>query len=118
MGTKMNEEQYRKMIALDIEFLKQLPDTLERKHIVSILKESVEMYYSCEGDPADLKNANCAIFDVSGSLPDDVPLFVDWLDKYYTHAGNDDLYKRKDNGTIEPQRKLYKDYCRAYKLKQ
>lgn len=57
-----------------------------------------------------------AITYVSGSLPDDVPLFVDWLDKYYTHAGNDDLYKRKDNGKIEPQRKLYNDYKRAYKL--
>jgi hypothetical protein len=64
MGTKMNEEQYRKMIALDIEFLKQLPDTLERKHIVSILKESVEMYYSIEGNQANSKPANCAIFDV------------------------------------------------------
>lgn len=53
---------------------------------------------------------------VSNSLPDDVPLFVDWLDKYYTHAGNDDLYKRKDNGKIETQRKLYNDYKRAYKL--
>jgi len=43
-------------------------------------------------------------------------LFIDWLNKYFTFAGNDDLYKRKDNGKVEPQRKLYKDYLRAYKL--
>ena len=68
------------------------------------------------GQNVDTGKSNCTIFDVSNSLPDDVPLFVDWLDKYYTHAGNDDLYKRKDNGKIEPQRKLYNDYKRAYKL--
>jgi hypothetical protein len=64
MDTKMNEEQYRKMISLDIEFLKQLPDSLERKHIISILKESVEMYYSSDGNTNNSENANCAIFDV------------------------------------------------------
>lgn len=70
----------------------------------------------CGGECSN-ENSGLHLQRVSGSLPDDVPLFIDWLDKYYTHAGNDDLYKRKDNGTIEPQRKLYKDYCRAYKLK-
>jgi len=65
---------------------------------------------------AEQSESNCNIPLISNSLPNDVPLFVDWLDKYYIHAGNDDLYKRKDNGKIEPQRKLYNDYKRAYKL--
>lgn len=69
-----------------------------------------------QANGAKSKDGKLPIPHVSNSLPDDVPLFIDWLDKYYTHAGNDDLYKRKDNGKIEPQRKLYNDYKRAYKL--
>lgn len=71
---------------------------------------------ACAGLNDDAGENTLPIQRVINSFPGDVPLFVDWLDKYYTHAGNDDLYKRKDNGTIETQSKLYKDYKRAYKL--
>lgn len=46
----------------------------------------------------------------------DTPTFSDWLDKYYTYYRTDDLYKRIDNGKIEPQSELYKHYCKAYEI--
>jgi hypothetical protein len=54
---------------------------------------------------------------VGQSLPDDVPLFIDWLDKYFEHYRNDALYKEKRTGKIYPQSELYyKHYKKAYKL--
>jgi hypothetical protein len=79
-------------------------------------KNFIETEMLSDDKTYERKQVNDNISLATNSLPDDAPLFVDWLDKYYTHAGNDDLYKRKDNGKIELQRKLYNDYKRAYKL--
>lgn len=46
MAGKMNKEAYREMVNEDIQFLvKHAPDTLERRHIVEILRASIESEY-------------------------------------------------------------------------
>lgn len=45
MAGKMTKSAYQKLIQEDIDYLKQLPDTLERKHIISVLEDSVRVYY-------------------------------------------------------------------------
>lgn len=46
MSTKLNEKTYKELINEDISVLnKHLPDCLERDHIESVLKDSVDRYY-------------------------------------------------------------------------
>lgn len=46
MGTKLNKDYYQKLIDEDIKvLLKSMPDTLERKHIIDVLNDSVNYYY-------------------------------------------------------------------------
>ena len=42
MGMMINREAYQKLIDEDIEWLMKQPRSLERDHIVSVLKNSVE----------------------------------------------------------------------------
>ena len=48
MGMIVNREAYQKLIDEDIEWLLKQPRTLERDHIVSVLKNSVERLYEKE----------------------------------------------------------------------
>lgn len=64
--------------------------------------------------PQLAQNQLFVLFGVSVSLPFDEPIFMDWINKYFDHAGNDDLYKDKNSRKIYPQRELYKKYKKAY----
>ena len=48
MGMIVNREAYQKLIDEDIEWLLKRPRSLERDHIVSVLKNSVERIYGKE----------------------------------------------------------------------
>ena len=48
MGMMVNSEAYQKLIDEDIEWILKQPRTLERDHIVSVLKNSVERLYGKE----------------------------------------------------------------------
>ena len=48
MGMIVNREAYQKLIDEDIEWLMKQPRTLERDHIVSVLKNSVDRLYGKE----------------------------------------------------------------------
>ena len=48
MGMKVNREAYQKLIDEDIEWLLKQPRSLERDHIISVLKNSVERLYGEE----------------------------------------------------------------------
>ena len=48
MGMKVNREAYQKLIDEDIVWLLKQPRSLERDHIVSVLKNSVERIYGKE----------------------------------------------------------------------
>ena len=48
MGMVVNREAYQKLIDEDIEWVIKQPRTLERDHIVSVLKNSVERLYGKE----------------------------------------------------------------------
>ena len=48
MGMKVNREAYQKLIDEDIEWLLKQPLSLERDHIVNVLKNSVEWVYGKE----------------------------------------------------------------------
>ena len=48
MGMIVNREAYQKLIDEDIEWLMKQPRNLERDHIVSVLKNSVERIYGKE----------------------------------------------------------------------
>ncbi|HYE57386.1 MAG TPA: hypothetical protein VD948_02725 [Rhodothermales bacterium] len=51
-GIRLNRPAYEKLIAEDIAWLeKSAPDTLERKHILVVLRASVDLYYG--PDPGD-----------------------------------------------------------------
>ena len=44
---KMNKEEYTKLVNQDIRAIeREMKDSLERKHIISILKDSIRLYYS------------------------------------------------------------------------
>lgn len=46
MSTKLNEKIYKELINEDISVLnKHLPDCLERDHIESVLRDSIDRYY-------------------------------------------------------------------------
>lgn len=45
MGTTMNKQAYQKLIDENVEWLLQQEKTLERDHIISIVKNSVTFYY-------------------------------------------------------------------------
>ena len=48
MGMIVNRDAYQKLIDEDIEWLLKQPRSLERDHIVSVLKNSVERIYGKE----------------------------------------------------------------------
>ena len=48
MGMMVNREAYQKLIDEDIEWLLKQPRSLERDHIVSVLKNNVEQIYGKE----------------------------------------------------------------------
>ena len=48
MGMIVNREAYQKLIDEDIEWVLKQPRSLERDHIVSVLKNSVERIYEKE----------------------------------------------------------------------
>jgi hypothetical protein len=43
--TQLNKQAYQQLISGDIEFLNQLPNTQERRHIRDVLIQSVELLY-------------------------------------------------------------------------
>ena len=45
MSTKLNQATYEGMIAEDLKWLMEQPDTLERAHIEHIIKDSIACYY-------------------------------------------------------------------------
>ena len=46
MGTKLNKSAYQKLIYEDIDWLKKnTPHTLERDHIIQVLRDSIDRYY-------------------------------------------------------------------------
>ena len=53
METKLNRSTYKQLIKKDMEFVERyFPEhSLEKKHILAVLVESIERYYPCEGKP-------------------------------------------------------------------
>lgn len=45
---KMNKKSYAELINEDIEYLQKQSESLERQHIIEVLKESVILYYDDE----------------------------------------------------------------------
>jgi septal ring factor EnvC (AmiA/AmiB activator) len=45
MGTRMNKETYCKLVSENLVWLMKQPFTLERDHIESIVKDSINTYY-------------------------------------------------------------------------
>lgn len=45
MGTTLNKEAYQKLIEGDLAVLEQLPHSLEKDHIISVLNDSIDFYY-------------------------------------------------------------------------
>lgn len=43
--TQLNKQAYQQLIDEDIEFLNQLPNTQERRHIQAVLEEHVKIIY-------------------------------------------------------------------------
>jgi predicted chitinase len=48
MAGKLNQHAYERLVAEDIAWLEKQPRTLEREHVIGIVRESVAFYY-----PAD-----------------------------------------------------------------
>lgn len=49
MALTLNKTAYSKLVEEDIEWLLKQPRSLERDHIVAVLKESVNLLYPPEG---------------------------------------------------------------------
>lgn len=45
MSLTLNKSAYARLIEEDIEWLLKQPKTLEREHIVAVLKESIDSFY-------------------------------------------------------------------------
>lgn len=45
MSTILNKSAYSKLVEEDIAWLESLPRTLERDHVVAILRESIDAFY-------------------------------------------------------------------------
>jgi len=61
MGTKLNKETYKKLIKEDMESVeKYFPEhSLEKKHILEVLRSSIECYYPSIGkQPSSVLQAN------------------------------------------------------------
>lgn len=50
MSIRLNRESYQKLVDEDIEWLLKQPRSLERDHIESIVKNSVDIYYGKSED--------------------------------------------------------------------
>ena len=76
--------------------LKTLRLILENLSDLDLGKLVGEIRKACEGKPNDLKNANCAIFDVSGSLPSNRELedFVENISRQIELEPADDLWAK------------------------
>lgn len=69
MSGRMTKSSYKELCKENIEWLKQFPDTLERKHIIAIIQASIEHEYPtrhreikrhCQnGHPMGEYDANC-----------------------------------------------------------
>jgi Rad3-related DNA helicase len=55
MGTKLAKHAYEELIQKNLAWLEKQPRTLEREHIILIVKESVACYYGKEDEIAELK---------------------------------------------------------------
>jgi hypothetical protein len=81
MGTTLNKETYEKLIAADLDALSELPHSLEKDHIRSVLNDSVDFYYQLrESQKADTRESNCTIFGVRASAL--IKAFAKWNNKY------------------------------------
>lgn len=50
MAGRLTKDAYRQFVEEDIVCLKRwMPDTLERRHIIDIMRESVDAFYPPEG---------------------------------------------------------------------
>jgi hypothetical protein len=57
MGTRVNKKTYEKMVEEDIEWLmKNTEPSLERYHILGILKASTEFYYGKQAERLKAKD--------------------------------------------------------------
>ncbi len=45
MSSKLNKFAYEQLINEDIEWINTMPRTLEREHIIDVLKYSVKLFY-------------------------------------------------------------------------
>lgn len=69
MGTTLNKETYEKLIKADLETLSQLPSSLEKEHIISVLNDSVDFYYQPRaGEDQETSEKAALLADVSGCL--------------------------------------------------
>jgi len=60
MGTKLNRRSYERLINEDIDWVKAQPRTLERDHVIEVLKASPEREY---GQGADMKEAVVVFYE-------------------------------------------------------
>lgn len=56
MTVKLNKETFEALIAEDIKFMEGAPNTLERAHIITILRYSVDLFYPDTTPMVDLGN--------------------------------------------------------------
>lgn len=45
MVMRLNRESFEKLISEDLEWLMNQPRTLEREHVIQIVRDCVDMYY-------------------------------------------------------------------------
>lgn len=53
MSGKLTRDAFKRLIAEDIEWLRQFPNTLERRHIEAVLEDSIHRYYDQDWDDDD-----------------------------------------------------------------
>lgn len=48
MSCNLTRAEYEKLVAQNIEWLEKQPQSLERDHIIEIVKDSPRVYYKCQ----------------------------------------------------------------------
>jgi hypothetical protein len=60
MSTTMNRKTYEELIKEDVSWLKMMPRTLEREHILSVLLNSADRYYGQNKRKSVFSNERCS----------------------------------------------------------
>jgi hypothetical protein len=58
MPTELNRQAFSDIVEEDIKWLEKQPRTLERCHIIDVLRKSVEWRYGTQSAPTDAEKAD------------------------------------------------------------